>query len=46
MSDPIPASIFAVLKAWTEQRKTGQIALNLHEGRVINAELKERITAK
>lgn len=46
MSDAIPANIYAVIKTWQEQRKTGQIALNLSEGRILNAETKERILAK
>lgn len=48
MSDngAIPQNIYSAIKAWIEQRKTGQIALNMNDGRVVNAELKEKLAAK
>ena len=48
MSDngAVPQNIYLRIKAWMEERKTGQIALNINEGRIVNAELKEKVQAK
>jgi hypothetical protein len=43
--DAIPQNIFLRLKEWLEQRKTGQVSLNISAGRVDNAEFKEKLTA-
>jgi hypothetical protein len=39
-------NIYQRIKEWVEQRKTGQIALNVSEGRILNAEVKEKLLAK
>ena len=46
MSEPIPKNIFEIIKDWVEAQRTGQIALNVSEGRILNAELKEKVLAK
>ena len=48
MSDngAVPQNIYLRIKRWLEERKTGQIALNINEGRIVNAEFKEKVQAK
>lgn len=47
MSDngALPQNIYLRIKTWIEERKTGQIALNMNDGRIVNAELKEKVQA-
>ncbi len=49
MSDPnaaVPQNILLRIVAWMQERKTGQISLNMHDGRIVNAELKEKVQAQ
>lgn len=46
MSDPIPPNIFAAIKAWLEQRKTGEITLKIREGRILGAHFGEEMKAQ
>jgi hypothetical protein len=48
MSDngAVPQNIYLRIKVWLEERKTGQITLNMSDGRIVNAELKEKVQAQ
>ena len=46
MSETIPANIYQRIKDWVEQHKTGQITLNLNDGRILKAKLEETVTAQ
>ena len=41
--DHLPKNIWQLIVAWTEQQKTGQIILNMNQGKVVNAETKEKV---